>query len=297
VGSSGNTLTSVLTGTGVPALTVSTANLNFGNVDVGASVTQTISVTNNASGTLPVPALILTGPYTAASTCGASLAVGSSCGIAITFHPITTGPQPGTFNTSTGNAGSGSVLTGAGVDFSLADTPASGTVIAGYNAGTVLTTTPIAGFGATVTLTCTTNAPASACNLSPATFAPTAAVTTNVTITTTSQYTVVGYGGVFGAGWLSLLGAGAAWMLCLRRRSAGSLARYGMAVLLALTLGAGMMGLSGCSGKLPAQNAVYTPATGTAGTAGASGPYTYTIRATDGFLVHTATYSLTVTAK
>jgi hypothetical protein len=44
---------------------------------------------------------------------------------------------------------------------------------------------------------------------------------------------------------------------------------------------------TGCSGKLPAQNSVYTGA----------GSYVITVTATDGFLVHSATYNLTVTAK
>jgi hypothetical protein len=52
-------------------------------------------------------------------------------------------------------------------------------------------------------------------------------------------------------------------------------------------LGAASIGLTGCSGKLPAQNAGYT----------APGTYTFTITATDGFLAHSATYSLTTTAK
>jgi hypothetical protein len=57
-------------------------------------------------------------------------------------------------------------------------------------------------------------------------------------------------------------------------------------MLLALMLVGGSVGLSGCSGKLPAKNASYTP----------GGSYTVTLSATDGFLVHTATYSLDVTA-
>jgi hypothetical protein len=49
------------------------------------------------------------------------------------------------------------------------------------------------------------------------------------------------------------------------------------------------IGLSttGCSGKLPTQNPSYT----------GPGGYTITVSATDGFLVHSATYSLTVKAK
>jgi hypothetical protein len=45
--------------------------------------------------------------------------------------------------------------------------------------------------------------------------------------------------------------------------------------------------VTGCSGKLPSQNSPYTTA----------GSYTYTLTATDGFLVHSATYSLVVSAK
>jgi hypothetical protein len=43
--------------------------------------------------------------------------------------------------------------------------------------------------------------------------------------------------------------------------------------------------MSGCSGKLPAQNPAYT----------SQGSYVVTVTATDGFLVHSATYSLKVT--
>jgi len=50
---------------------------------------------------------------------------------------------------------------------------------------------------------------------------------------------------------------------------------------------AGSLMITGCSGKLPAENPSYT----------APGDYTYTVTATDGFLVHSATYSLHLTAK
>ena len=164
-----------------------------------------------------------------------------------------------------------------------------GTVIAGYNTGTATTTTPLAGFNAALTLSCTSNAPASTCTMSQASFAPSAAVNTTVTITTTSQYTVVGYNAGFGGGlWRTLAGLASGLLLWMRRRSLGPLARSGLTVLLlCLSLGAACLGMTGCTGKLPAQNAVYT----------LPGSYTYTVSATDGFLVHSATYSLSVTAK
>ena len=61
--------------------------------------------------------------------------------------------------------------------------------------------------------------------------------------------------------------------------------------VLMVMLAAVGLSLTGCTGKLPAQNAVYT----------GPGSYTVTVTATDvpagGVLTHSATYTLTVTAK
>jgi hypothetical protein len=52
-----------------------------------------------------------------------------------------------------------------------------------------------------------------------------------------------------------------------------------------VVLAAVAMGMTGCTGKEPAANSPYT----------VPGSYTVTLTATDGFLIHTATYALTVT--
>ena len=57
--------------------------------------------------------------------------------------------------------------------------------------------------------------------------------------------------------------------------------------LLMVLMGAVGLSLTGCSGKIPTQNVAYT----------GPGSYTVTVTATDGFLVHAATYTLAVTAK
>lgn len=290
VGSNGTTLLATLTGTGVPALTLSPGSGNFNSVDVGASVTQTLfTLQNTAPGPLPVPQLVTTGDYTAsAAACGGSVPANSTCAITVTFKPTATGPRPGTLTIQATGAGAPATLSGNGIDFTIADAPGSGTVVAGNSEATVVTTTPLAGFASPVTLTCSTNAAASTCTLTPNAFTPTAATVTNVAITTTSKYTVIGFGAVGGTGWLSLVGVATGLLLWMRRRSAGPLVRSGLTVIvLAIVLGAATVGLSGCSGLLPAKNAVYT----------APGTYSYTITATDGFLVHSATYSLTVTAQ
>lgn len=283
VGSSGNTLTASLTGIGIPDVVISTQTLGFGNVDVGASVTQPLALTNNTSAVIAIPAITTTGNYTATANCGSTLAVSASCIINVTFTPATTGPLNGTLNIN--SPGSSPItLTGNGVDFTIALNPTSGGVVAGNSTTTSATISPIAGYDAAITLSCTTNAAASTCIPMLASVVPTTAATTTVTITTTSQYTVVGYSGAGGGDFLWLIAWASGCLLWMRRRSAGKLARC---LLIVICMAASCCAMTGCSGTQPAKNAVYTT----------PGTYTYTVTATDGFLVHSATYSLKVVAQ
>ncbi len=289
VGSGGTTLTSTLTGTGVADLAVNVTSLNFGSLDVGASSTQTVAVTNTASGAVPLPPLAATGDFhVSATTCGSTLASGATCTFSVTFTPTTTGPRTGTLtptSTAADYTTSSTALSGNGIDFTLAVAPASGSVIAGYTVSGITTTaTPLAGFDNPVSLTCSTTVPGSTCTVAGGNFTLGAATNNAVTITTTAQYTVIGYGSLGGPGWLSLAGLGTGLLLWFGRRRMRSAARCGLTLIV---LGLAAATLSGCSGKLPGQNAVYT----------APGTYTYTLTATDGFLVHSATYALTVTVK
>jgi PKD repeat protein len=208
--------------------------------------------------------------------------------VSVTFQPTVTGPLNGTLGVNSSNllySGLSAALTGNGVDFTLTLSPTTGTVIAGDGTSTTATLTPLAGFSSPVSLLCQVNgAAASGCGLSNATFTPTAVTTVTVSMTTTSQFTVVGYGGFGGRGYLWLVGIGSGLLLWRRRGSAGAMLRSGLAVALLAAIG---LGMSGCSGKLPAQNAAYT----------GPGSYTVKLTATDGFLVHSATYTLTVTSK
>ncbi|SNS23866.1 Abnormal spindle-like microcephaly-assoc'd, ASPM-SPD-2-Hydin [Granulicella rosea] len=286
VGSGATTLTSTLTGIGIPDLVVNFTTLNFGNLDVGATATQTLVVTNSASGPVTVPGFVTTGDYSVSTNCPALLAGLASCSVSVTFKPTTTGPRPGTVAVNSSSAaysGTPSSLTGNGIDFTIVGTPTSGTVVAGLGAALSTLTTPVAGFSSQLSLSCTTNAAASSCTLGSNVFALTAPVTTTVTIGTTSKYTVIGYGG-FGGQWMWAVGLGSGLLLWLNRRNGRRLLR---GALMLLVLVAASTSLTGCSGHLPAENAAYT----------APGTYTYTITATDGFLVHSATYSLTVNAK
>ncbi len=290
VGSSGSTLLASLTGTGIPPLSFSVTSLNFGNLDVGAtSQPQTVVVTNNASGSVAVPGFVTTGDFKVAlTTCGSSLAANSSCAVNVTFNPSTTGPRTGTLapnSTSAAYSSTMASLTGNGVDFTFVLTPTSGTVIAGDPTTASTLTSPIAGFAAGVTLTCTTPSLGTTCTLGSTSFIPAAPVTTSVKITTTSQYVIIGYtGGFGGTGYLWLVALATGSLLFFTRKRTPALLRAGLTVLL---LAAATLTATGCSGKQPAQNSVFT----------APGSYPFTITATDGFLVHTQTYTLNVTAK
>jgi hypothetical protein len=285
--SGGNSLTAALTGTGTPGYMLSASSLTYGNLDVGATATQMLTVTNISPGPLPVPPFVTAGEYTVnTSPCGSSIAVLSSCQINVTFGPTTTGPQSGTLSVSSTNLlyhGLTASLSGNGVDFALSLNPAAGSVVAGDSVSSTLTLTPIAGYDAALTLSCNVGgAVASTCGLGTVSVALSETASQTITLNTTSQYTVIGYSGWGGRGYLWLIALGSGYMLFWRRRSASSLLRKGLLVVALAAIG---LSISGCSGKLPAQNPAYT----------GPGNYVVTVTATDGFLVHSATYSLNVT--
>ena len=105
VSAGAQTLTSSLTGTGVPDFTISPSSLTFGNLDVGARASQTLTITSNAPTALPFPGVVTTGDYSATSNCGASIAPNSSCTVTVTFQPTATGSRPGTLAANSTNPG------------------------------------------------------------------------------------------------------------------------------------------------------------------------------------------------
>ena len=276
--SNSSTQTAALTGTGTQPLILSSTNLNFANTDVGATATQTMTLHNAAPGSIPLNGSVQAGDFAVSSDCGTALASNASCTLRVSFKPGTTGMRSGqaAFN------GQVATFTGTGVDFSTAFTPGSGGVIAGLGISAPVAVLPISGFSAPVALTCSTTAPASTCMVNTANVVPSVNSGVTVQINTTSKYTVIGYGGA-GRWKLALLAVASGWLLC-RFRSRTARAK-GLMTLVALALGCALLG--GCAGKLPATNASYT----------APGSYTFTVTGTDGFLTHTATYALTVSAK
>ena len=86
-----------VTGTGVVAVTLSTASVNFGNVPLGTSLTAaSVILTNNQSVALTNISIATAAPFSQVNTCGTSIAAGATCKINITFSPTATGAQSGT---------------------------------------------------------------------------------------------------------------------------------------------------------------------------------------------------------
>lgn len=274
----GTTLTATLTGTGVPPVVADASSLDFGNVDVGSSATKPLRLTNVSPGPVDMPGLLFTGDYKAVTNCPSTIPVGASCLVSITFAPTATGARPG----SVAITNSPSVaLTGNGIDFALKLTPASDTVVAGLSLTPTLSASGIAGFSSPVTFTCTTDAPSATCTIADTTLTLNSStrVNTRVTVTTTSQYKLAGYG--TDSLWLGLA-VGASGLLIFSTRRRSRLRTHFIVGMLALT--AATAALTGCSGKIPAQNPAYTPA----------GMYTVTVSGTDGIITRSATFSMQV---
>ncbi|GAA3764636.1 choice-of-anchor D domain-containing protein [Terriglobus aquaticus] len=273
----GTSLAATLTGTGVQAFGTSVTSLNFGNLDVGASATQAIQITNQAPGPLPFPSLAVSGDYHTSTDCPTTLPAGATCNLYVTFTPTASGTRSGSIAPA---VGASITLTGNGVDFSVAFQHNSDSVFAGLSDPNVINLAGIAGFSAPVTLTCTSTVPVSSCSLTGAsTLALSAPVSVQSSVSTASQYTLVGYGHT--SLWTALAAALSVAGLLRLRRKYPELARLG---ILCVGLWCTASLLSGCSGKIPNQNSVYTP----------PGAYTVTLTASDGFLTHSSTYQLTV---
>jgi len=281
------TLMATLTGVGVSAISASASTLSFGNVDVGfSSAAQTVTITNNTTVATAISGVTVTGDYAETTTCGTTLAAGGSCTVSVVFTPTATGTRTGTLSILSGGTAVVTVaLTGNGVDFTITIAPTSGTVIAGLSVTPKVTITPEGGFNANITVSCATTAAGSTCTPSATSGVIDAVQVLSLVITTTSEYTVIGYTGGMGGGhpWLVLAVLLSTAGLVVGMRKRVMLPRL-LAVLVLLVVGGASIG---CGDKKPGLNTDPTTA----------GTYTYTVTATDGQLVHSATYTLTVTAK
>lgn len=283
-----NTFTSgALKGNGVLRITASPASLDFGGASVGAgTANQIVTISNDTAYSIGMNPISATGDFVVHATCSDTLAAHSSCTALVAFMPTTSGTRQGKLVATPANPdfiGASVDLSGVGQDFDISFDPASGDTIAGYGKNARISIHTAGGYTGTLQFSCTTDAAASTCNAETRSARITGTSVIDVGITTTSKYTVIGYGGMGGGAVLTLLGLGSGLLLWVRRRDGQ---RLGRRLVLVVVLGMMGAGVAGCSGKLPNQNPSYT----------APGEYTYTLTATDGFLAHSATYKLKVVA-
>ncbi len=196
-----------LLGTATPSpLTVSRIALNFGNVQLGATTTLPLQITNTSTTPATFNSITPTGDYTATGDCPTSnsLAPNTTCTEQITFTPTQTGTRTGTISiaTSLTTLPINIPLTGTGIQSHLQITPSTlsfGSIAIGASANQTLTltNTGTAGvttlafnltgdYATTVPCTFTTLAPNTSCTVT-ITFSPTALGTRNGNLAITSS--------------------------------------------------------------------------------------------------------------
>jgi hypothetical protein len=130
-------LTGTVTGVGQAALTPS--SIDFGNVIQGTTASsQTLTLANAGTASISLTSIALTGQNAVnfsitTKTCGSSLAMGSSCSIAVAFTPSAAISQAASLTVVDSAGTQTSTLSGTGMvpptppDFTLTATPASQT--------------------------------------------------------------------------------------------------------------------------------------------------------------------------
>lgn len=84
-----------------PFKAVAPTALNFGSQGVGTtSATQTITISNPASVSFNITSIVASENFSQTNDCGASLAAGAHCAIAVSFSPTTTGLESGAITLS-----------------------------------------------------------------------------------------------------------------------------------------------------------------------------------------------------
>jgi hypothetical protein len=94
-------------GGGASALSASPSSVSFGSEAVGStSAAQTVTVSNPGTTAATVSGVSVTGAFSQANTCGASIAAGGSCTVSVKFAPTASGAASGTLSVASSAPGS-----------------------------------------------------------------------------------------------------------------------------------------------------------------------------------------------
>jgi len=169
----GSAPTTNLTGAGVaPVASLSLTSLSFSSQLVNTSSgSKQVTLSNSGDVSLNISGISINGDFTETNNCPSSLAKGANCNINVTFTPVSSGSRTGLLSISDDSLGGGPQtvnLSGTGADYSVAVTPASGTVTAGQSATFTVTVSTLGGnYNQSVSLTCSGLPAGSSCNFSP----------------------------------------------------------------------------------------------------------------------------------
>jgi hypothetical protein len=243
-----------LAGTGATAAaTLSPVNVTFaGQYVKNSGPPQIVTLTNAGTATLAITNVAVSpsdfGMVSTQTTCGNSLAAGSSCSIGVFFDPTAVGTRTGTLSVTDNAAGSPqtATLTGMGQDFAVAPSgSATATVAPGQTANYTVAIAPGGGFDQTVVLSCSGAPPQSACSLSSSSVALHGSTPASVTVGVRTAGTMASLAHPAGATpdsgrlalWLTLSGwSGVMLGSCARSRKRHSRLLYGVAFLCLISL-------------------------------------------------------------
>lgn len=173
-----------------PSVCLDSWSVNFGQVLIGTSITQTVHLTNCGNAALNLVSLISSAPaVTAGETCGA-IQPASVCPISLTFTPTNAAPVGGTVTLNDNAVISPQIIgfSGQGVssqNFDMSSNPSSATITAGQSGTFTVTVAPQGTFTGTINLSCSGLPALGGCMFNPASLTPDSSSTSStLTITT-----------------------------------------------------------------------------------------------------------------
>jgi hypothetical protein len=296
--------TVMLTGSGIaPNATLNVSALAFNPQIVGtAGGNQFFTLSSTGNVALTFGPLSVSGPnvgdFSVSTTCPATIAVGTSCSIYVTFTPSAGGARSAVLTVSDSAPGGAQTvnLSGTGQDFSFAATGSSSkSVSSGQSATYQLQVTPQGDFNQSVTLSCSGAPATTVCTVNPPSVpmngSTTATVSVSVTTEAASAMPSPGPGSppIDGRRLYPIIVV-CLMLLCaiVAARRAGlhppaSVARLAAFALVMILCA----GLSACIGSTGGGGGTHT--TGTP-----AGTYTLTVTGSSSPLVHAVTLTLTV---
>src|SRR6185312_16300286 len=115
---------------------------------VQTTTMQAATLTNSGDASLTIGSIATAGDFTQTNNCGTSLAAGASCTVQVSFTPTVAGVRTGALVVNDDDPVSAqqtSALSGTGLDYSVAASPASISVRAGSTAAYTATVSALGG--------------------------------------------------------------------------------------------------------------------------------------------------------